>query len=333
MDKEERLSVIRGKWLVHKDMGLGPRPISFECKFSDAEPINPILILIKSFTIWLSDMSCTRLNLNLCNEILSELEHIEYQKISDMIISEAVQYVTVSHADSEWLSIIESISNIYETLKRSSPMIGLAYMFEMDRFFEELIEDSLHLNHISFRRQYRMSLLGGAIWKRSGDDSEAVDTSEVIGEKDSQMHVKPDIVVSFDRSVWVCDCKYKPLLLPLHDQNKGLDFQRKFSREDRNQLLSFVLSYFPANIKENTRFAIIYPDINATISSIQKLVFKHVKMDYSGTHRSLIQSRELADQQLTIDFIGVNVDWILDRLIKNEPFIGEEFSFFEKKAS
>ena len=335
MEKQETLPTIKGKWLVHQDIRRGPRPTSFECQFNDAEPKNPILVLVKSFLDWLHSRISTRLNTVLCSDTSAMLSHIEHQRFAKKLIEEAGIYVYQNDSGEEWSRILESIENLFDSIGRASPLVGLSYMFEMDRFFEELTEDLLYLHRIPFSKQERLPLLGGGKWHSKDSKATASELSDSsIQEKSSRMHSKPDLIVEFDKSLWVCDCKYKPFFLPLHDKSKKKEYQKMIGRDDRNQLLSFLLSFMPRNAPNNVRFAIIYPDLTTETISRHQLVFDKFKMQFSDNSRQLVQSADNlpSDDQFSIEFIGVNVDWILKKIISRQKFITNDFEVYDGAA-
>ena len=117
------------------------------------------------------------------------------------------------------------------------------------------------------------------------------------------------------------ECKYKPLRVPLINGESEDQFLSPLDRNDRNQLLSFLLGLKPSNLIAQRKIvlSLIFPCTTVDSYKISDLVFDSAKLYLDSQIRSLVQNKiSIEEDKLRIRFIGINVASVLHAILSKD---------------
>lgn len=317
-DITEKTNVIKGKWDVPKDLHRGGKPVKFTCTYNSLEVNTPLFLFIKSFCKHLSTLLRSQKNLGCIDEILLLLRDVEHVQLNRLVIYNAYSWIK-SHRDKEALtSVIEFAESLVLDQSIYSKQAGVSYQFQMDKFFERLVFNFLKIkSDLTVLPQTREDLLGGALW-RSIDEKFSY---ELESKKATQVTI-PDIVVFDQTKYLIFECKYKPLRVPFINSEDMSQDLSTFSREDRNQLLSFIMSIRPSPELRNKKigFVLIFPCSYIEKCKISELHFESAKLHVDPVVRNLIQNRIKVEDGsgLSIKFLGVSIPFMIEAVLSKD---------------
>ncbi|MCB9092178.1 MAG: hypothetical protein H6621_00320 [Halobacteriovoraceae bacterium] len=319
-DIESEEKSIKGKWCIVKDLKKGPRPLNFSCEFTTLEQNIPILLFTKSFVRQLTKLLRSKKNLIIIENILNQLKDVDAISINKKLLAEARSWVGRNPKFESFNSLLDFAENLIFDSKIYSKNAGISYQFKMDKFFESLVlKIFTNLPNTGVHSQTRENVLGGALWKKNNQTMFDDDV------KKANQYSIPDVVIEDEKNYIVLECKYKPFRIPyINNDSNDIDLV-SFGRNDRNQLLSFIMSLRPTPSLSNKKvqFSIIFPCRDLENYEVSELVFSSAKLHIDPIVRNLVQNkREFNDStMLKIKFVGLNVSNAIKAIIdKNSEF-------------
>lgn len=320
--RTEEISAIRGKWRLHHDLNRTARPLKFTCEYEETNPSNEILLFAKSVAYWVQRRVSNTTNSDLCNDIIAQLSCIDLVPLTEQVLIGAEIRADREPGKGHWKGLIAYGSSLYLGQENIGTDAGTAYQFPMDRFFELLVEDALLLSGNEVGAQAQTPVLGKSYWFSEEKIVEDVIDPDVIGENDQDVKgplaaavsSRPDLILKTQEAIAIVECKYKPLRVPFMEPNTK--WERSLSREDRNQLLSFILSIesTPELVKCGVTINLVFPHIAADPFRYSDLKFVRSTLKFTVGHRHVLQSSKDLDPGLTpiiIRFVGVNVEELI----------------------
>jgi hypothetical protein len=321
-ERTENLSSIRGKWLVAKDISMSPTPTRFTCEYADASPDNPILRCVRILTTFARRILSAAPNLACCDEIDTLLADIFVEESPEAAMTKAFQYIDSNPRFHDWRVIIQFGESLYLSRDDIVDKSGTAYHFPMDRFFEELVARVYRFGGGVVRTQARSPLLGKSEWisetsakvpLRADDDGSHESATE---SQSTTFHSRPDVVFTTSTHYLVIECKYKPLEFPGIPQNSPDLAATTFGRNDRNQVLSFLLSIVPDSevCSKILRFVVVYPYVGPQDVRHIDLVFPQSELRFSEGRKTLTQHTRAGEEKnlnWKIRFIGINMQSLI----------------------
>lgn len=314
IDISEQLNVLKGRWDLVQDLKKGDRPLTFFCTYGTLSMDSPFLLFSKSFLIFLNKILSSKKNLHLISDTLSYLEEVSLVPLTPNLLEQSKKWLEKNKLN-DLLGVVGFAENLIIGNKIFNQEAGLCYQFQMDKFFEKLIESYFKLvPGTVIRPQIRQEVLGGGNWEGVG----AVDSAK----KSSNVYSIPDILLISENDYIVMECKYKPLKIPLINDESVDQTLSSFDRNDRNQILSFLLGLKPSNDVSNRKitFALIFPCNTVEKFKVTDLVFDSAKLYLDSQVRSLVQNKLILDDQdkLRIRFIGINVSQVVESVLKKD---------------
>ena len=287
------------------------------CEFEETDPSNEILLFAKSISHWIQRQTVTRANSDLCSDVITQLSAIDLVPLTETVIHRAELRAQREKGRENWRGLIAYGKSIFHDRNSIGTEAGTAYQFPMDQFFELLIEDLLLITGQEVIAQARKPVLGKSYWEAASqmvdaDDVESEERDDALISKEASIVSKPDIIMKDNYVFSVIECKYKPFKIPLIDGPPNTEVETGFKRNDRNQLLSFILSVedSPDVGSRKVTFNVVFPHIGAQPVLYSDLVFRHATLQLSGGWKHLSQSISnlpSGAEPLKIRFVGVNV--------------------------
>lgn len=314
LSEENEIESIRGRWELRTDLKKGPRPLKFTCNYSSLTRDVPILVLVKSSTRLLSKILRANKNQEIIHSIFVSLSDVKDEEISKSLLLSARAWLRANPKFNEFASTVDFIESLVFNKSIYSEQAGLSYHFKMDKFFEELCLKLFDMiSEAEVIPQSREYVLGGAVWSRDG---ESIFDEEI---KNANQYSIPDILIESQKDFVVLECKYKPFLIPLLNDHSRMEDLSNFGRNDRNQLLSFLMSIRPrpSLASKNLFFSVIFPCREVNDFGISDLVFSSAKIHIDPVVRHLIQNKNEfnEDAMLRVKFIGLNISYCLKSLV------------------
>ncbi len=313
---------IKGRWDIVQDLKNGPRPLNFTCEYNSLEYDISILLFLKAFLKYSLKILSSRKNKILVENILGYLKDVTDIKVTRVLVNKAKAWTYHNPKFESLLSVVEFAESILFGKDVYSKKAGMSYHFRMDKFFEALTLKLFKLkNEIEINTQTRENLLGGAVWKKEGDYQVDSQIKKAI------QFTIPDLILEDDSHYVVLECKYKPFRIPLiNGDSKDADLI-SYNRNDRNQILSFLMSVRPSIsfAKRKIQFAVIFPCREVEIFEVAELAFSSAKLHIDPFVRNLIQNRhDFSDStMLTVKFIGLNVSAAIKSVLDNDASIAD----------
>ncbi|MFZ3231722.1 MAG: hypothetical protein WA160_16055 [Pseudobdellovibrio sp.] len=322
---EDETNVIKGRWLVEKNLKNGKRPTNFFCKYNSVDKSSPELIFIKSFCLFFLGITKSKTNYSTLKRIEKLLSGVDTVMFSKKLATETLAKLDFKQNTSENLSELISFA---ESLCFSSIAIknnvGFSFTIEMDSFFEDLMAKFISLSRVEISEQKREDLLGGANWISSN-----LDLNLQKDRLKATQATIPDIVVKNKDYIAVIDCKYKPLQIPFINDDDSINELTRFCRDDRNQILSFILSVKPSFELRTKKpvFSILFPCITIEKFKFSSLLFDSTKLEIDQLSKSLSQntSKQDSNQGLKIRFAAVNINTIIKLTLEKDSQSSEDF--------
>lgn len=327
--RTDEVGAIRGKWRLHRDLSKTLRPLKFTCEFEETDPSNEILIFAKAIAHWIQKRVSIKANSGLCADVISKLASIELLPLSDQVFIRANVRAKREIGRAHWKGLIAYGSSLYSSQDNIGTDAGTAYQFPMDRFFELLLEDSLSLSGREVAAQVQNPVLGKSFWFHGSEviedsvDKEAPDENDRSGlPLTGGISSRPDLVLRTNDTTAIIECKYKPLKIPLIGPEKNTEWERPLGRDDRNQLLSFLLSIDCSPELEASRVCLnlVFPHIAAAPFRYSDLKFVRSTLTFQGGYRHISQSRSDLpnDQQpIVVRFVAVDVNELI-RIVESQ---------------
>jgi hypothetical protein len=324
VDIDEELNTIKGRWNAHKDLRRNHRPLKFSCTYSGLEKNVFELSILKGFLRDVQKKVKVDHNYRLLDSMMGVLVDVTELYPSNVNIEKCLHLKSRITMDRDWQPIIHFIASYYGTLDGASDDAGVAYKFSLDKFFEDIITHcfkSVKSHNVS--TQERSLLLGGGKWINTDRDN------EIEEEKSSKIYTIPDIIIESEKNYTLVECKYKPYKTPFDNNSNDIQF-KSISRNDRNQLLSFILSLNPDEdiIKKNISFNVAYPIVGEKDFTKSILQFPKSNLLIEAEFRSLTQNKIDVSKPLEINFVGVNISKCLGHIAGKslEGFSNELYS-------
>lgn len=314
---------IKGKWSVAKDLSKGPRPLNFSCEYSSLEQNIPVLIFLKSFIKHLEKILKSKKNLIVLNQIASYLKDVDDIRPSKKLLYEARSWTSMNPKFDSFFTILDFAESIMFENNIYSKNAGISYHFRMDKFFENIIHTLFNqLSESQISTQTRENVLGGAIWR---NNNQCIFDEDI---KKANQYSIPDVIIESHDSYIVLECKYKPFRIPFINNNSVSSDLVSFGRNDRNQLLSFIMSLRPTPALSNKKvqFSVIFPCREIESYEISELTFSSAKLHIDPIVRNLVQNKNDFNENtmLKIKFIGLNVSRCIKAVLDKEIQFSEE---------
>ncbi len=319
VDVDEELSTIKGRWNAHKDLRKNHRPIKFSCSYSGLEKNIFELSLLKGFFKDIQQKVKADKNQRVLEALFVILSDVEEIFPSRQNIQKCFAIKSRVTLDREWHSVITFIADFYSVIDSVSEDAGIAYKFPLDKFFEDVVAQcfrELRTHNVS--TQERSLLMGGATWLSSSRDEEIPEKKEV------KIYTIPDVVIESDSDYLLVECKYKPYKAPFDKLSNGVN-SKSIDRNDRNQVLSFILSLQPevSLVNKNITFNVVYPIVSTERFTKSILQFQKASVVLDEDNKVLRQALSRQQNCLEINFIGINLSECMES-IKNKKL--KEFS-------
>lgn len=304
-DTYEEVASIKGKWNINRDLRSGPRPLKFSCTFGNLDKNHPILNFTKAFLMVIKRNIKSTSNSKIVKNAIKKLVEVPTENISPKLIQEAKNAVKTNKHFSEWLDLINFAESMLLDKDIYDPKAGVSFKFEMDKFFEELV---YQLGRLVYPKgthtQHREEILGRSYWT---SDSQIVSLDRVK----NNMSSRPDVFIEADKDLFILECKYKPFKIPyINDSELGMDMS-SFGRDDRNQLLSFLISLTPSSYMTGKKVhtAVLFPCRSVKDYKVSSLVFSNAKFKIDSISKSIsqIKSDVNEDNRLEVKFVGLNI--------------------------
>lgn len=304
-DTTEDVNSIKGKWNITKDLKRGPRPLKFSCTYGNLNKNHPILRFTKSFLVYIKRNIRSRSNKILIKSSIKKLIDVSSENISSKLINDAKHAVSQNKHFKSWNDLILFAESIVLNKHVYDPKAGVSFKFEMDKFFEELVfklgkliySDRIHTQH-------REEILGKSYWT---SDSEIASFDRTK----NNMSSRPDVFIEGEKDLFILECKYKPFKIPyINPSETGLEL-KSFGRDDRNQLLSFLISLSPNSYMTGKKIhtAVLFPCRSISDFKVSSLVFSNAKFKIDNVSKSISQIKlKVSDEnRLEVKFVGINI--------------------------
>lgn len=303
VDIDEELSTIKGRWNAHKDLRKSHRPIKFSCSYSGLEKNIFELSVLKGFFKDVQQKVKADKNQRVLDSLFTILSDVEEVFPSKQNIQKCLAIKSRITLDKEWSSIITFIADYYSVIDSVSEDAGIAYKFPLDKFFEDVVAQCFReLRTHSVSTQERSLLMGGATWLSSSRED------EIPERKDVKIYTIPDVVIESPEDYLLVECKYKPYKAPF-DNHSNIVNSKPIDRNDRNQVLSFILSLQPdpSVFKKNISFSVVYPIVSPERFTKSILQFQKASLLLEEDKKLLQQTIDKNSGCLEINFIGINL--------------------------
>lgn len=314
-DSTDNVSYIKGKWDIAKDLKKTQKPTRFNCTFSDLGTQVTETEFAKSTIGLLRKLLKAKKNQMLIEDMSKLLKDVSVPIITRRSVEEYRGKLSRSNSGKEWTEYVEFVDEFIFRNESTSPEAGISYRFKLDHFFEEVVSMALVRTSGLVSKQVREDILGGSRWVSS--DGATFDLTDET--KKTINRSIPDIIFSHENYVSVIECKYKPLragFLAGEDDK----FLKKISREDRNQILSFVLSIKPNFEIRNKEvvFNVVYPSYNVEDVDFAVLEFPFATLSLNAGIKKVCQKRNIQGTEfrgaLKVNFVAINIKTFLKSL-------------------
>lgn len=323
-EHHEKINVIKGKWNAASDLALTSKPLSFNCTYTDLGYQVVEVEFSKAVCVFLKHILRSRKNKHILESIFKLLDDVKSPLLTALELSRYEERFKFSNISLEWKFYLEFIKEFLFQSDFKSPLAGISYRFKLDSFFEDVIQKILSYSEGDITLQKREDILGGSRWRSSdGTFFENDDLTKKAVNKSI-----PDIVFSRDKYVSIVECKYKPLRAGF-TKGDGDKFLKTLSREDRNQILSFVLSIRPDTEYRNKTivFNVTYPSYHVDDVEFSTLEFPFASFSLDSGIKKVFQKRGVQGTEYTaslkVNFVAINIKNFL-RSIKSNTV--KEFS-------
>jgi hypothetical protein len=320
---------IKGKWLVSTDTMKEETPIRFTCASNECDKNHPILMVARRYSGELAIKARSQVVKKDAERLSSFLsQYAEWPNNVERTIQLAEIHSSVDKRFKDWmcwLSVLRWAAG--PNLNRSLVDLGTSsdLFFPTDRFFESIVERAITLLNFRCVSQQSGKILGGSYWKgrRTVLDSPIDEDLEDVDKK-AKNSSRPDFLIYGENSLpLLLECKYKQLEIAF---SSGTPVIKNFYRNDRNQLLSFILSSSEDLRFQSDNIIVIFPLANySLLRAIPTLC-------YSATLKTLNKVEEIKWgpsiilQNLRIYFLGIDLKILLKEVYSpSQPKRGEIF--------
>lgn len=320
----ERSNVIRGKWDISKDLTNSQRPVSFTCTYGTISKNNPFLLFAKSFTVYLSHHVRSSKCLAEIDSIIRDLKDVEMTALNRKLLEDAKSWINKHEDFRHMKGGVDFAESFFLNNEVSAKEAGFSYQFPMDKFFEDLMERFLNLDrNFKVFSQNREELLGGAIWQDRSD------SCEEGGGKTAAQYSIPDIIAFNEKKYLILECKYKPFKIPFVNNQISDPTLVSFGRNDRNQILSFLMSLRPSALlaKRQLEICILFPCNTIETFKRTDLLFESAKMNIDPLIKKIVQNKlKVMDNTcLKISFVGLNLNKVVEAVFKYDVSYASAF--------
>jgi len=314
-DATDNIYYIKGKWNIGEDLKKTQKPTKFNCTFSDLGTQIIETEFAKSVLGLLAKILKAKRNQMLIEDMSKLLRDVNVPIMTRRLLEEFRGKLERASRGREWLEYVDFVDEFIFGNESKSPEAGISYRFKLDHFFEEVVSMALVRTSGSVTQQVREDILGGSRWI-SSDGA----TFDLTDEKKATINRSiPDIIFSYEKYLSVIECKYKPLragFLAGEDDK----FLKKISREDRNQILSFVLSIKPNFEIRNKEivFNVVYPSYHVEDVDFSVLEFPFATLSLNAGIKKVCQKRNVQGTEyrgaLKVNFVAINIKTFLKSL-------------------
>ena len=324
-ESTDNVYYIKGRWNVAKDLMTSKRPTKFTCTFTDLGSQITEAEFAKSTCELFRKLLKSKKNKLLVDDTLTLLKDVDSLPVltKRMLDVYRIKFES-SNVSPEWMSYIDFVSEFVFQNEFISPLAGVAYRFKLDSFFEEIVSSILSKTEGNILLQKREDILGGSRWVSS--DGIVLGTETEI--KNAINKSIPDIVFTKKNHLSIVECKYKPLRVGFA-KGETDKFLKRISREDRNQVLSFILSIKPDFDIRNKQvtFSVVYPSYHVANVEYSVLEFPFASFSLADGTKKVFQKRGIKGTEfsasLKVNFVAINIKTFLSEL-KNDG--GKQFS-------
>jgi len=314
-DSTDNVYYIKGKWDIAQDLKKSQKPTKFTCTFSDLGPQIVEVEFTKSVIELLAKILKAKKNQLLIEDIVKLLRDVNAPILSRRILGEYKRKLERSNRGREWMEYADFVEEFIFGNESKSPEAGISYRFKLDNFFEDVVSMALARTSGSVSSQIREDILGGSRWNSS--DGAIFDLRDET--KKATNKSIPDIIFDYENYLSIIECKYKPLRAGfLAGENDK--FLKKISREDRNQILSFVLSIKPDFEIRNKEilFNIVYPSYHVEDVEFSVLEFPFATFSLNAGIKKVCQKKSIQGTEyrgsLKVNFVAINIKAFLKSL-------------------
>ncbi len=318
-------SAIQGKWLIAKDISQTETPTSFTCEVSECDKNHPLLMLAREYAYQVGQ-NCQSVRLrNLANALERKLSfHADVAENIHSTVRQAKQMASTDKRFKIWAPWIEAIHWFLEIeTGRSIHSIAKAgsisdIEFPSPRLFEIVTAKLLRKIGYNVKEQVSGKILGGSSWvgKNQIEEERSEFSNDIFSTAASTS--RPDMLATRQGQVpFLFECKYKQLEI---DAGEAVPRIKGLNRNDRNQLLSFVMSISVESRFNTNSIFLVWPSRNCANTAVPELRFA-TRFEFVGTSPTLKWSANfLNSSNLKVRFLTYDLVRILGELSgKREP--------------
>lgn len=318
-------SNIKGRWLLEKDLAETDTPVLFTCEVDECDRNHCLLSIARLFALQLSHQVKGKELSKRANILSKTLETLVDLPIDVPNALDAA--ITLSRSDkrfSDWEFWLKTIkAGIAESGERSQLLrVGAGEDFDFDSatFFEDAVEIALRTLGYSTAAQASGKILGGARWiSGSSQTIDSEGSPEPKKARNARQRSRPDIYVRRQNKLpLLFECKYKNL-----KPQKPNGAPVVFNRDDRNQILSFILSQSAQQQFDTNAIVVIYPILESDIGPYETPILAYnANFDVSVEAKAPFSLQWTGDgsvsqrQPIRIYFYGIK---IISCLAKPDP--------------
>lgn len=306
---------IQGKWLINQDISKTETPINFTCEISECDTNHPLLIVAREYSLQASQICKSN---KLKYMAISLEKKLSYFAETTTNIHQTVNQAEILAGSDKrfkawqpWIEAIQWFLDMEGSSRRNSiTKTGMVNDVELPspRLFELVTTKLLKSIGYSVKEQLSGKILGGSSWHGSKlleeDDSEFTVESNIKANSNS----RPDIICSKENTLpFLIECKYKQLEI---DNSGKIPKMKGLNRNDRNQILSFVLSMTNQTRFNTESIFLVWPSRGCSGSPVPELRFPAI-IDFSSKIPNLSWDPKYNDKSnlkikfLTFDMIQV----------------------------
>ena len=314
---------LRGRWNVARDVAQGPSPTKFTCTFGSLQKDSPFFRVCRAFCHQARRSLMSRRNLGLVHEIDSVLLDVPVLMVGRSAFDEARSWIRQCGDERVLSGLLDFMSAVLVSGGSYARASGVAFKFEMDRFLEELVEKVFRGSNLcEVARHSREPILGGSVWIANANFQDDIES-----ERTANNTSIPDVIVSDESSYLVGECKYKRLRVPFINDGEPDPELKGFSRNDRNQVLSFLMSLrpFEASIGKRVVVAVFFPCTTVEKFAVSNLRFPFAQLETGSLEKVIRQRLERSSEDgIQIQFVGINMAYFSRKLTEKDNRVGDE---------
>lgn len=310
------LGAIRGRWDLTRDLNQGQFPTTFSCNVDTCDRNHAIVSIARQFCHDLSttaESQLVRSKAFQMESLLAQMADLQRDPLATLVDAELL--ASSDRRFSEWLPWLQMLKENISS-KDGKPNFaaqGLTQDFEFNTasFFELAVEKILKQAGFAPRPQESGSILGGSTWMWN---DRALEGDEPIVK--ARNRSRPDLIVDspeFKIPVLI-ECKYKKLeVVTTGPEIRTSKRIGNFNRDDRNQVLSFVLSR-SEDLRFDTSFIVVIYPAREVDPDTPVLCFE-AQTSTQGEHETVRWGpMPPSEANLNIHFFGLDVMRALDEI-------------------